>query len=327
MNSETRKKLREIWRHAKWAVWGAFFGAFLVFVVFYLLPSTRSRWNVESTGGWTVFTEKSAPSERTKAFIASYPAAAKAWFKDIGLEIEDPAEIALISFASWEGYGALDMNDPLIRKRLSTEPSSDLRFISMAAKRFRLNEPVAASFVTADGRYLFLDLKGDTETAAIHGIAHVLARRNTPRAMNAKIDFATASSYDPAIMRAFNFVDETTALFLSDFHLSGAAGKDAEALARYEAFFKARYAPDGPIFRDENLTFTFSSDPRSPRYFAEAARFALAISKDKGLPAMLDLASRFLDGDYSSLEELFAPLGGKLDDLLERYLGARTIPE
>jgi hypothetical protein len=327
MKREKLNRLRDFWRTAKWVVWGLIAGAFVTFVVFYLLPSTRSRWNAAEEGKWTVFTEAAAPRAESRAFLSSYPAAAEGWYRDIGLAAPAPESLGLITFAAWGGYGALDMNDPRIKARLSSEPSSDLRFVAMAAKSFRLNEPIASSFVTNDGRYLFLDLKGDTGAAVVHGLAHVLARRNVPPAIAGKIGYASGPSYDPVMNRSFKFIDETAALFLSDLFLSGAKSTGPDALGRYGSFIAARYAPEGPVFMDENLSFTFSSDPRTPRYFAGAARLALGVSKEKGLAAMVEFCSRFLSGRYDSFDELCAPLGGNLGDLLERHLGSRAVPE
>jgi hypothetical protein len=186
---------------------------------------------------------------------------------------------------------------------------------------------VASCFATSDGNYLFLDLQGDPDAAAIHGLSHVLARTHVPGTMAAAIDPTKAESFDPRSLRAFRFVEETAALFLSDFFLAGAKGIGASDLESYGAYVEKRYAPDGPIFKDDSLTFAFSSDPRTARSFAASARFALAIARDKGLPAFLDWSARVLKGDYDSLDGLCAPLGAGLSGLLERHLGSREIPE
>lgn len=141
------------------------------------------------------------------------------------------------------------------------------------------------------------------------------------------IDPSNAFDYDAREVRAFRFVEETAALFLSDLYLSGARGLAPSDLGIYSAFVAQRYAQDGPIFSDANLTFAFSSDPRTPRSFATSARFALAVAGDKGLVAMADWSARLLRGDYTDLDGLCAPLGGGLSDLLETYLGERDIPE
>jgi hypothetical protein len=165
------------------------------------------------------------------------------------------------------------------------------------------------------------------KTAVIHGYAHALIRRHIPPAVLAGIDTTKAESYDPRVVRAFRFLDEVGALFLTDLALSGATGSTPADLAKLTAFEAKRYAPEGPIFTDEELTFSFGADPRTPYAFSGAAGFALAAAKERGLPAMVAFSGKLLRGDYASLDELCATLGGRLPELLERYLGSPEIPE
>ena len=327
MDFATRKKYRARWHKARWVVL-VLAAAAVVFGVVYLKNDvSRSRWYLSHDGNWTVFVEHLVPRETAQAFKADFPGKAIAWYDSLGLKLPSPHERELVVFATWADYASLGMDDPAIYRALKKENSGDLRYVTMMAREFRLNEPVADCFISADGRFLFMDLKGDAEAAAIHGLAHVLARDNAPPAVADKMDLAKAFAYDPREVRAFRFVEETAALFLSDLYLAGAKGLTPSDFELYSAFVAKRYAADGPIFTDSNLTFAFSSDPRTPRSFASSARFALAVAGDKGIVAMADWAARVLRGDYEDLYDLCAPLGGSLSDCLEKYLGDSGIPE
>jgi len=327
MDFATRKKYRARWHKVRWIVL-ALAAAAVVFGVVYLRNDvSRSRWYLSHDGNWTIFVEHLVPRETAQAFRNDFPGKAIAWYDSLGLKLPSPHERELVVFATWADYASLGMDDPAIYRTLKKENSADLRYVSMMAKEFRLNEPVADCFISADGRFLFMDLKGDAQTAAIHGLAHILARDNAPPAVADKMDLTKAFDYNPKDVRSFRFVEETAALFLSDLYLAGAKGLTPSDFELYSAFVAKRYAADGPIFTDSNLTFAFSSDPRTPRSFASSARFALAVAGDKGLVAMADWAARVLRGDYEDFDDLCASLGGSLSDCLLKYLGDSEIPE
>lgn len=327
MDFATRKKYRAVWHKARWIVLVVAAAAVVFGVVYLRNDVSRSRWYLSHDENWTIFVEHLVPRENAQAFKADFPGKAIDWYDSLGLMLPSPHERELVVFATWADYASLGMDDPAIYRTLKKENSGDLLYVSMMAGEFRLNEPVADCFVSSDGRFLFLDLKGDAEVAAIHGLAHVLARDNVPPAVGDRMDLSKAFEYDPKEVRAFHFVEETAALFLSDLYLSGAKGLTPSDFEQYSSFVAKRYAADGPIFTDANLTFAFSSDPRTPRSFAASARFALAVAGDKGLVAMADWAARVLRGDYKDLYDLCAPLGGSLADCLEKYLGDSEIPE
>jgi hypothetical protein len=327
MDFERKTRLTGIWHKVRWLLFTVA-AAVVVFGTIYLLsPATRSRWTLSRNGSWLVFTERIMPRPARAAFQADYPASALAWYSTLGLDLPPVRDLPLVTFAAWGGYQSMGMDDPLVFRSLKGRKSADLRLISMMSTEFRLNEPVASCFVTGDGKYLFMDLQGDPDAAEIHGLAHVLARTHVPQGLAAAIDPSRADSFDPRVLRAFRFTEETAALFLSDLFLSGARGLSKADLEAYAAYVDRRYAPDGPIFKDDSLTFAFSSDPRTARSFAASARFALAMARDKGFPALASWSARVLRGDYPSLDGLCAPLGGGLQDLLSRYLGEANIPE
>lgn len=327
MELETKKKYRAIWHKARWALLGIAAAGLLFGVIYYRHDITRSRWDFSRNGKWMLFTEHLVPRSAAQAFRTDFPQKAIAWYDSLGLRLPLARDRELVVFATWADYASLGMDDPAIYRALKKENSGDLRFVSMMASEFRLNEPVADCFVSNDGRFLFMDLKGDSETASIHGLAHVLARINVPPAVKDKMDLSKASEYDPREVRAFRFVEETAALFLSDLYLSGAKGLSTSDLGMYQSFIAERYAAEGPIFTDANLTFAFSSDPRTPRSFASSARFALAVAGEKGLVTMADWSARLLRGEYKDLDDLCAPLGGSLADVLRIYLGESEVPE
>ncbi len=327
MENEKRQRWQRAWLHWRWAVLGLFAFAFLLLIVYSRSAGTQSRWSYRETGPWKVFNEKIVPKDRLEAFRADFPDFAIVWFARLGIVVDLGKGDSLVTFAAWGDYSALGMDDRLIFKKLKEGHASELRLLSIMAKEFKLNEPVASCFATSDGKLLFIDLRGDGKAAAIHGLAHVMARKNIPSAVGERTNAAKAFDYDPRLVRELRFIDEVAALLLSDLYLAGATGtktKDLEALA---AFDEKRYAREGPIYRDEGLTFTFGSDPRTPDAFAGAARFALAAARERGLPAAVAFAGNFLRGDYVSLDQLCTGLGGKLPSLLKRYLGSEDIPE
>jgi hypothetical protein len=327
---------RKLWRRLRWILLAAFFLAF-VFCVYYLSnPNAQSRWRQSDRGGLTVFTEKSAPRSVASAFLKAFPKDEFAWMRGIGLDPGQTDALSLIVFASWHTYGSVASSDRLIAPRFKDKPSSDLRLLNSLAKEFVLDEPVTSSYVLGDGSVLFVNLDSDYGSAAIHGLSHVLARQRMPQALRERVDDAKQGSYDPKAAAAFAFADETAALFLSDLRLSGVAtrsagsGLGAEDLAEYEKYVAARYAPDGRLFRDEDLRFSFAADRRGPEVFAASARFAAGLARDRGLGAMLAWVGRLLRGEYEDIDGLFAPLegtkGGGLSRLLESYLGTNEIP-
>jgi len=216
MDLEKKKIYRSLWHKARWillclAAAGLVFG-----LIYFRNDITRSRWNSYRDGKWMIFTEHLVPRSTAQAFRTDFPEKVIGWYDSLGLRLPSVRDRELVVFATWADYASLGMDDPAIYRALKNENSGDLRFLSMMAKEFRLNEPVADCFVSNDGHYLFMDLKGDAETAAIHGLAHVLARRNVPASVADKMDLSKAFEYDPREVRAFRFVEETAALFLSD---------------------------------------------------------------------------------------------------------------
>jgi hypothetical protein len=332
----TSTKGRKLWRRLRWVLFAVFFAAFAGCLFYLSSPQAQSRWRQSDRGLLTVFTEKNAPRSVASAFLKAFPNEELAWMRGIGLDPGPTDALSLVVFASWHTYGAVSSSDRLIAPRFRNKPSSELRLLNSLAREFVLDEPVTSSYALGDGSVLFINLDSDYGSAAIHGLSHVFARQRMPQALRDRLDGAKGESYDAKAAAAFAFADETAALFLSDLQLSGAAKKTAgsgfgvDALAEYEKYVAARYAPAGPLFKDEGLRFSFAADRRGPEVFAASARFAAGLARDRGLDAMLSWAGRLLRGEYEDIDGLFAPLegskGGGLSRLLTRYLGSSDIP-
>jgi hypothetical protein len=334
------------WRKARWILIFAAFAAIFGALAIIRMPETQSRWVLHREGSMPVFVEKATPRDRSAALLRAVPEAAESAFRAAGLDYRlDPA-LDLPLFASWGGFGALTSDDPVFRNALKGRPSGEIRLIGMFAGTFKLDEPVAPCFVTNDGGYLFIDLAaGRTEAAVVHGLAHALARRNMPDGVRALVDPMHSGGFNAKAARAFRFLDETAALFLSDFAESASSRAAASEIEAYDAYVRERYAPGGSFLRDENLSIALGSDPRRPEVFAASAELARRIVAESGLGAMAGLCSALLGGDYGSLDSLAAlalpaeqraaaslsaaydPLRGGLALLLQRHLGSPEVPE
>jgi len=331
----TSVKGRKVWRRLRWILIAAFFLAFACCLYFLSSPRVQSRWRQSDRGDLTVFTEKNAPRAVASAFLKAFPDEGLAWMRGIGLDPGPTDKLSLVVFASWHTYGAVSSSDQLIAPRFRNKPSSELRLMNSLAREFVLDEPVTSSYALSDGSVLFINLDADYGSAAIHGLSHILARQRMPKALRDRSDIMNAGSYDAKTAAALSFADETAALFLSDLRLSGVAGRKdgqglgADALDAYEKYVASRYAPDGPLFRDEDMRFAFAADQRGPEAFAASARFAAGVARDRGLDALVSWAGKFLRGEYEDIDGLFAPLSGSpqggLPRLLASYLGSSDI--
>jgi len=294
----------------------AFFGS----IVLLRSPGSQSGWRWERKGDWNAFVEKLVPENEVSLFLEAFPAAAAAAFRAVGVEPPSIPAGELTAFAAWGSYRSVRIDDPLISRSLVGRSSGELRQVALMAAEFELDEPVASCYVSPDGRYFFLDLRGvaaeglgGLEASVAHGVAHALARARAPESARA-LAFGAEGA-------AFRFLDEAAALYLADAAMARARG------IGYAELSAARWAPEGSALGGREAEALFSSDSRPPEYFAAAAALARAIAVDKGEAAMGELAARLSSGSYLDLDDLASPIASGVGQLFLRYAGSATAPE
>ena len=303
--------------------------AFMVGSIVYITSDvTQSRFRAFDAGGAVVFVDKYVPGDLRSEFLAERDEAIRGFLSEAGFAAADILDEPTAYFAADRHYGVVSANDPLVARKLRGRPSSDFVMFRTISQNFYANELVSSSVTSQDGQYVFINLDEGWRTSILHAYVHALAARHMPDAVR-RSAFGNDASFDPELRFGFRFVDEVVALMASD--LSALAGPDGSVEAAWMDFTRAtseKYGrPESSIreLEDEIIYMTFDLPQKTSEFYAACNGFAAFILARHGSETLATIASTFLSGEYATMDDVFAPIGG-LAAALGAWKGDPGIP-
>ena len=305
--------------------------AALALAVFMRRPETQSRFLTYREGESLVFLDKSLPKERREEVLRERGSRTDAFLAALGYAKGSVANLGLVLVAVNGDYGALAADDPVLSRTLAGRPSAELRLLARMARDFFANEPVARSNISADGRYIFLDARGEWEAAWIHALAHALAVGSLgPRARSRVVAGEDPERFAPREARGWEFLQESAALLTDGLYAlsGGMPGRLAQAAAAYGPSGAARFAPDGPVRTELALrdTLAFPPPARDADWYAACQDFGAFLLSEWGSVPVAAFLRLVLSGDWESLDDLVRPFGSGFEALIDRWSEGRGLP-
>jgi hypothetical protein len=294
-----------------------------------ILTSARvqSRFVEYAYNGAPVFVDKYIPKKLAKDFALNMQGSTAGFLERAGLLTASPANGPVAYFAADRHYGVVSADDPLVKRRLQGRPSSDFALFRSISTNFYANELVSRSVAAQDGSYVFVNLDEHWRASLLHSYVHAISASNAPARLTAA--FRLDQGFDPDLRFAFRFVDETFALFSSDLlELETASGSLETAWATFPEASASRYqdpASDVLVRELEIMKATYDMPQKTAEFYAACNSFASWLLKRYGQQIFCSIASNFLNGTYSNLEEAFAPAGG-LSQAIISWKGDASVP-
>ena len=308
------EKGKKLWLRVRWFVLAAAALAFVFFVLEKSWDITQSRWDLTRKSGLYRFVEKQVPRSVARSFSADFPSGALAWLGTRGIDASALRQGDLVVFGAWGDFMAAGMDDRLVYSTMKRAFPTELRTLDAVSHDFNAQESWSSLFASGDGILVFLDLESAGPADSVHALVHVLCYRNTPRAILDRIDASRAVSYSVEAQRGYEFLVEAAARFYGDLRAAGVEGGSGADLARYAAYVAATY--EGPVAPSEDAL-----------PYAEAARFALGLAKERGIDGASAALAAYVNGKYGELDGAASPLGAGLPVLLSRYVGTAEVPK
>ncbi|TFG84631.1 MAG: hypothetical protein E4H20_02640 [Spirochaetales bacterium] len=300
---------------------------FMVSTIVYIVSdATQSSFRLSETGPSAVFIDRYVSTTKRTELIEGLTDATAGTLARLGI-ILDPGDQPTAYFVTDRNYGVINAGDHLVSRRLRGVSSSDFMLFRNISLNLYANELIADTITSRDGNYIFMTVEGDWRRSILHGYAHGLATRNIPPKLAAAMD--NDAGFDAETWYAFRFVDETMAMFVTDAaEIAADSGGVSSTLEGYGDRVAAAYAdPDAPMYLKERIIWlaTFNEPPKSSAFYRAASDFSAFLLENLGHEHMISLASRFLTGRYSDLDDLFSELGG-LAGSMQEWKGAVDIP-
>lgn len=288
--------------------------------------ATQSSFRLRSFGDSDVYLDKYLGTERAKVVMASIQRLTEGFYADMGIDRAGSKHPGVYFFTD-RHYGIISASDRLLSKRIGERNGSDLNMLRTVSFNLYANELAADSITSRDGNYVFVTVGQDWEKALVHAETHASAAGAMPESLR-RVTSADAN-FDAEAWYAFRFVDEVVAVFASELYaLSAKAGGPEAAAAAYRSSCAPIYDPEtGLLAQKEYFIWMATYDPpsKSAEFFWAAFDFGAFLQDRLGYRAMAELTGRFMRGDYQSLDELFAAVGG-LPDALKAWSGSQAVP-
>ncbi|MBU0935855.1 MAG: hypothetical protein KKC64_09565 [Spirochaetes bacterium] len=300
----------------------------VLFLVIYLSSGfTQSRFIFKRHDSAMIFFDKYVDRSLRNTILDGKTEHTKNFMNNAGLLPIEKADEPYAYFIADRTYGVLSANDPLTKRYMKDAESPDFVMLRSIGSNFFANELVSTSLASSDGRYVFLTTSANWQESLLHAWVHAQAARKLPEDLAKRMrpdgnwDYSTAASW--------RFVDETIALFASDLYNAASRSSLDMAWSKLAEFSQERYgSPESELRQREEilLSITFDYPQRSAAYYEAANDFGLFLADSLGREAFSRLSERFLCGEYNSLDDLFAQLGG-FAAALTAWQGNPSLPE